>query len=563
VSSAVSETVPGNLDFDWIVIGSGFGGSVSALRLAEKGYRVAILECGSRFDDQDFAESTWSLRRYYWMPKLGMRGILRLTLFKDIFIASGCGVGGGSLGYANTLYRARSAFFRDPQWGELKDWEAALSPHYDTAERMLGVTEYPLEGPADHLLKEYGEEIGVGETYKHTRVGAFFGEPGKEVPDPYFGGEGPARSGCIRCGSCMVGCRHNAKNTLMKNYLWFAERLGVEVIPERQVTDVRPLAGARDGSSGYEVSSERSGSWLRKRRSILTAGGVVIAAGALGTNVLLANCRRRGTLPTLSPRLGDLVRTNSESINAVTAPSDERDFAKSVAISSSIYPDPDTHIEVVTYGRGADSMGYLFTLLTGKGTKLSRPFLWLWQVLRHPIRAAKKLWPFAWSRRTVLLLVMQTLDNAIQLRPKRKLFGRGVRLQTEQDPEKPVPTFIPAADAAARWMTERTGGTAESALTEAIFNIPTTAHILGGAVIGDAPEHGVVDARNRVFGYENLMVCDGAAIPANPGVNPSLTITALAEHAMAQVPAKSVPSANGMQKLPDAARPAPVTPLTG
>ena len=547
--------MPSDYDFDWIVIGSGFGGSVSALRLAEKGYRVAILECGRRFEDEDFAETTWNLRRYYWMPKLGMRGILRLTLFKDVFIASGCGVGGGSLGYANTLYRARPAFFRDRQWGELEDWEAALEPHYDTAERMLGVTDYPLEGPADLLLKEYGEELGVGETYKHTRVGAFFGEAGKEVSDPYFGGAGPPRSGCIGCGSCMVGCRHNAKNTLRKNYLWFAEKLGVQVLAERQATDVRPLeGGAADGADGYEVTSERSGSWMRKRRSTLRARGVVVAAGALGTNVLLANCRHRGSLPRVSRRLGDLVRTNSESINAVTAPGDERDFAKSVAISSSIYPDPDTHIEVVTYGKDADSMGYLFTLLTGRGTKLSRPFLWLWQVLRHPMRAARMLWPFKWSRRTVMLLVMQTLDNAIRLRPKRRLLGRGVRLQTEQDPEKPTPTFIPAADAVARWMTERTGGTAQSAITEAIFNIPTTAHILGGAVIGENPEHGVVDARNRVFGYENLMVCDGAAIPANPGVNPSLTITALAEHAMAQVEPKADPSTDGRPTLPEAAR---------
>jgi cholesterol oxidase len=535
----VSDTLSTDHDFDWIVIGSGFGGSVSALRLAEKGYRVAILECGRRYNDEDFAASTWNLRRYYWMPKIGLRGIFRMTAFKDVFIVSGSGVGGGSLGYANTLYRARTAFFRDDQWGGLGDWESSLAPHYETAERMLGVTDYPLEGPADLLLKEYGEEIGAADTYKHARVGAYFGEPGKEVPDPYFGGEGPARSGCIGCGSCMVGCRHNAKNTLPKNYLWFAEKLGVEVLPERQVTDVRPIAGgAGDGSTGYEVTSERSGSWLRKRRSTLTAGGVIVAAGALGTNQLLQSCRKRGSLPKISPRLGELVRTNSESINAVTAPGDERDFAKSVAIGSSIYPDPDTHIEVVTYGKGADSMSYLFTLLTGKGTKVTRPLLWLGQVIRHPIRAARLLWPFKWSRRTVILLVMQTLDNAIRLRPKRRLLGRGIKLQTEQDPEKPNPTFIPAADAVAQWMAERTGGIPQSGLTEAIFNIPTTAHILGGAVIGDGPERGVVDARNRVFGYENLMICDGAAIPANPGVNPSLTITALAEHAMAQVPAK-------------------------
>jgi cholesterol oxidase len=261
----------------------------------------------------------------------------------------------------------------------------------------------------------------------------------------------------------MVGCRHNAKNTLPKNYLWFAEKLGVEILPERQVSDIRLVeGGAEDGSDGYAVTSERSGAWLRKRRARLTAGGIVVAAGALGTNKLLQNCRHRGSLPRVSPRLGELVRTNCESINAVTAPGDQRDFAKSVAISSSIFPDPDTHIEVVTYGRGADSMSYLFTLLTGKGTKLTRPLLWLGQVIRHPIRAARLLWPFKWSRRTVILLVMQTLDNAIRLRPKRRLLGRGVRLQTEQDPEKPNPTFIPAADAVASWMAERTGGIAQA-----------------------------------------------------------------------------------------------------
>ena len=546
------------LDYDWIVVGSGFGGSVAALRLAEKGYRVGVLECGRRYRDQDFAESTWNFRRYYWMPKLGLRGISRMTIFKDVFIVSGSGVGGGSLGYANTLYRARPAFFSDPQWDQLGEWESALEPHYETAERMLGVTDYPLEGPADLLLKEYGEEIGVGDTHKHTRVGAFFGEPGKEVPDPYFGGEGPPRSGCIGCGSCMVGCRYNAKNTLVKNYLWFAEKLGVEILPERQVTHISPVGGPEgDGSAGYEVTSDRSGAWLRKRRSTLTARGVVIAAGALGTNKLLADCRHRGSLPRISSRLGDLVRTNSESINAVTAPSDERDFTKSVAISSSIYPDPDTHIEVVTYGRRADSMSYLFTLLTGQGTRLSRPLLWLGQILRHPLRFLRLLWPGRWSRRTVILLVMQTLDNAIRLRPKRRLLGRGIRLQTEQNPEKPNPTFIPAADAVARWMAERTGGVAQSGINEAVFNIPTTAHILGGAAIGAAPEHGVVDVRSRVFGYENLMVCDGAAIPANPGVNPSLTITALAEHAMAQVPAKEDASAASRSLSRSAPQPSP------
>jgi cholesterol oxidase len=529
------------VDYDWIVIGSGFGGSVSALRLAEKGYKVGVLECGRRFEDEDFAESTWQSRRYFWAPKLGMKGVLRLSLFKDIFVASGCGVGGGSLGYANTLYRARPAFFDDRQWDGLADWERELAPHYETAERMLGVTEYEGVGPADDLLRELGEELGVADTFKHTPVGVFFGEPGKEVPDPYFGGAGPARRGCIHCGGCMIGCRHGAKNTLPKNYLWFAEKLGVEILPERTVTDIRPLPlGAADGSEGYELTSVRSGAWLHRDRREHRATGVVVAAGALGTNRLLRECLQRGSLPRVSPRLGELVRTNSESILAVTAPDDSHDFSRSIAITSSIHPDPDTHIEVVTYGKGGDSMSALYTLMTGKGTRLTRPLLWLGQAIRHPIKLARTLWPFRWSRRTAILLVMQTLDNAIRLVPKRRRFpfglGGGVRLQTEQDPEKPNPTFIPVANEAAEWWAKRVGGVATAGITEAIFNIPTTAHILGGAVIGRDAEHGVLDARNRVFGYRNLLVTDGAAMPANPGVNPSLTITALAERAMSFVP---------------------------
>jgi cholesterol oxidase len=526
------------LDYDWIVIGSGFGGSVSALRLAEKGYRVGVLECGRRYRDPDFARSAWNLRRYFWMPRLGLRGIFRMTAFKDLFIVSGSGVGGGSLGYANTLYRARPAFFTDPQWAGLADWEAELVPYYETAERMLGVTTYEGTGPADELLREYGEQLGVANTFKPTRVGAFFGEPGVEVDDPYFGGEGPRRSGCVRCGSCMIGCRFGAKNTLVKNYLWFAERLGADVMPERMVTDVRPL-GTEDGSGGYAVTSRRSGAWLTRRRTrTVTAQGVVLAAGALGTNQLLAECRHRGSLPRLSDRIGHVVRSNSESIQAVTVLDDERDFAKSVAITSSIYPDPDTHIEVVTYGRGGDLMSRLFTAATGAGTRVTRPLKWIGAMLRHPLRALRLLWPFGWSRRTVILLVMQTTDAAMRLVARRRWLSRGVRLQTEQDPERPNPTYIPAAARAAEWFAQRTGGIPQSGITESALNIPTTAHILGGAVIGADPEHGVVDAANRVFGYENLMVVDGAAVPANPGVNPSLTITALAEHAMAQVPAK-------------------------
>jgi cholesterol oxidase len=540
-------------DYDWLVVGSGFGGSVSALRLAEKGYSVAVLECGSRFRDEDFAESTLRQpRRYFWAPKLGMRGILRMTFFKDVFVVSGSGVGGGSLGYANTLYRARPAFFKDRQWSELGDWKAELKPHYETAERMLGVVEYEGMGAADKLLKEYGEEIGVGETFTNTRVGVFFDKPGEEVPDPFFGGEGPARTGCMRCGSCMVGCRHGAKNTLVKNYLWFAEKLGVKIEPERQVTEIRPL-GAADGSEGYAITSERSGAWLRKQRRTSTARGVVVAAGALGTNNLLANCRHSSALPRLSSRIGDVIRTNSESIQSVTAMDDERDFSRSVAITSSIYPDPDTHIEVVTYGEAGDAMSGTFTAMTGPGTRVTRPLKWIAAMLRHPWQTLRMRIPYRWSRRTVILLVMQTVDAAMKLQPKRKLLGRGVRLQTEQDPDRPNPIYLPAAAQVARWFAKRTGGTAQSALTESIQNVPTTAHILGGAVIGANPESGVVDAANRVFGYENLLVTDGASIPANPGVNPSLTITAKAEHAMSLVPAKE---GSEPRDLPEAARPA-------
>ena len=525
-------------DYDWIVVGSGFGGSVSALRLSEKGYKVAVVECGKRFTDKDFPKSTWDIRRYFWAPRLGLRGIFRLTPFKDVSILSGSGVGGGSLGYANTLYVPPSKFFKDPQWGDLADWERELAPHYDEAKRMLGVVNVETDDASDDLLREYGEHLGVGDTYTKTPVGIYFGEAGKTVPDPFFGGEGPDRTGCTLCARCMVGCPVGAKNTLVKNYLYLAEQRGTEVIPDRTVTEIRPL-GAADGSDGYAVTSERSGMIPGRGKRTITARGVVVAAGALGTNKLLQRCRLGGALPKISSRLGELVRTNSEVILAVTVPDDyPEDLTKRVAISGSIYPDPDTHIETVSYGKAGDSMGLLYTLLVGDGTRVTRPLKLLGQIVRHPGRFIKMLWPKNWSRRTIILLVMQTLDNAIALRPKRLPSGN-VLLQTEQDPEKPNPTFIPVANEAAEWLAERTGGVAQSSLTEALFNIPTTAHILGGAVIGHGPEDGVVDARQRVFGYENLLVCDGSAVPANVGVNPSLTITALAEHAMAEVPPAS------------------------
>ena len=527
----------GQFDYDWLIVGSGFGGSVSALRLAEKGYKVGVLEAGRRYRDEDYAKTTWDLKRWLWAPALGLRGIFSLTPFKDVFIASGSGVGGGSIVYANTLYRASPEFFVNPQWAELGDWAAALAPHYDTAEKMLGVQMVPHDSDGQQLLREVGKHFGAEETFHRTPVGVFFGKPGTTVPDPYFGGEGPDRSGCTRCGACMVGCREGAKNTLLKNYLWFAEKRGVDILPERAVVDIRPI-GAEDGADGYVVTTERPGAWFRKQRRTFTARGIVMSAGALGTNQLLAQCKLSGSLPRISGRLGHLVRTNSESILAVTLPEGMARPWNDVAISASVYPRADTHIEFVTYGKHGDAMALLYTLLTGDGTRLTRPLMWLGNILRHPLTFLRTLWPVGWSRRTVLFLVMQSLDNAIAFRAKRGLFG-GVSLTTEQDPEKPNPTFIEIGNRAAAWLAQKTGGYAQSMVLEAWANIPTTAHILGGAVIGRDAASGVVDQQNRLFGYRNFLVCDGSTVPANPGVNPSLTITAMTEHAMSRVVAKA------------------------
>jgi cholesterol oxidase len=523
-------------DYDWLIVGSGFGGSVSALRLAEKGYKVGVLECGRRFRDEDFATSTWQLRKFLWAPYLGLRGILRLTPFKDVFIANGSGVGGGSLVYANTLYRAAPEFFANPQWAGLDDWSAALSPHYATAERMLGVNMVPFDSDNQMLLKEVGAAFGAADTFTRTPCAVYFGEPNVTGPDPYFGGEGPDRTGCTRCGACMVGCRTGAKNTLVKNYLWFAERKGASIIAERQAVDIRPL-GSPDGADGYAIETEYPGAWFAKRRRTFTARGVILAAGALGTNRLLAACKHKGSLSRLSDRVGKLVRTNSESVLAVTLPkSSKLQPSRDVAISASIHPRADTHIEFVTYGPKGDFMSFLFTLIVGDGTRFTRPLKLLGNIVRHPVRFLKCLWPGGWGRRTIVFLVMQSLDNAISFRAKPRRFGRGVSLTTEQDAEKPNPTYIDVGNKAAQWLAMKTGGIAQSMVLEAVANIPTTAHLLGGAVIGRDASTGVVDRNNRVFGYENLLVCDGAALPANPGVNPSLTITAIAERAMAAIP---------------------------
>jgi cholesterol oxidase len=526
-----------NFDFDWLIVGSGFGGSVSALRLSEKGYKVGVLECGRRYRDADYAETTWQLGRFLWAPFVGLKGILRLTPFRDVLVASGSGVGGGSIVYANTLYRAKPEFFKNDQWSALDDWASVLQPHYDTAERMLGVQTVPFESVNQQLIRKMAQHFGTENSFTRAPCAVYFGESGKTVGDPYFEGAGPERTGCTRCGACMVGCRVGAKNTLLKNYLWFAEKEGASILPEHEVVDVVPL-GAADGSEGYRVTTERPGAWFSRDRKSFTARGVVFSAGPVGTNRLLANCKHGGSLPRISDRLGQLVRTNSESILTVRLPEDRKTW-QDVAISCSIHVDHDTHIEFVNYGRDGDFMSLLYTVLVGKGSRLTRPLLWLGTVVRHPLRWLKTLWPFGSSRRMVILLVMQSLDNAIAFRAKKSWFGRGYNLTTEQNRDKPNPTFIPAANAAAAWLAKHTGGIAQSQSLEALGNIPTTAHLLGGAVIGAGPGSGVIDQRLCVFGYKNLLVCDGAAMPANPGVNPSLTITALAEHAMRQIPSAS------------------------
>ncbi|MFE7801561.1 GMC oxidoreductase [Nocardia sp. NPDC057440] len=517
-------------DFDVLVVGSGFGGSVTALRLIEKGYTVGVLEAGQRYADNELPETSWDLRKFLWAPKLGCYGIQRIHPLRNVLILGGAGVGGGSLNYANTLYVPPEPFFQDAQWRDITDWRAELTPYYERAQKMLGVVRNPHMTPADEIFKEVADDLGVGDTFVQTPVGVFFGEPGKTVADPYFGGVGPERTGCLECGECMTGCRHGAKNTLVKNYLYLAEKAGAQVIPMTTVTELRPLP---DGT--WDVATERTGAWVRKRPVTYTARQVVLAAGTLGTQKLLHAMRDKGVLPDLSDRLGELTRTNSESIvgAATKKVTPGADFTKGVAITSSIHPTHDTHIEPVRYGKGSNVMGLMQTLMVDGGGRIPRWLRFLGVVLRNPFTLLTFLSVKNWSERTIITLVMQHLDNSITTYTKRGLFGR--KLTSKQGHGEPNPTWIPAGNDVTRRVAEKIGGIAGGSWGE-IFNIPLTAHFLGGAPIGADRETGVIDAYHRVYGYPTLSVVDGAAVSANLGVNPSLTITAQAERAAAYWP---------------------------
>ncbi len=523
-----------SFDYDVLVIGSGFGGSVSALRLTEKGYRVGVFESGRRWRPDDYPKTNWNLRKSIWAPRLGLTGTQRISWLGKVALFSASGVGGGSLIYGNTLYEPLDKFYSDPAWAHITDWRAELASYYDQAKRMLGVTTNPRLTPADEVLREVAEELGVAETFHPTQVGVFFGEgddaEGKTVPDPYFGGAGPERTGCVHCARCFTGCPHNAKNTTTTNYLYLAEQAGARVHEMSTVTDVRPLDGG-----GYEVVTERSGSVVRKQRRRYTAEQVVFSAAALGTQKLLHQLKDTGRLPRLSDRLGELTRTNSEAI-LVSSSRTRRDFAQGIAITSSIHPEADTHIEVCHYGTGQNSLFPLSAPMVDGG-KL-RALRFVLSVLTHPLRFLRSLNVRGASDRSIILLVMQSLDNSLTSFRKRGLFGH--RLSTRQGTGKPNPTWIPIGHEANRRYSDKINGDALGLYMD-VVNVPSTAHYIGGCPIGDSPETGVVDPYQRLYGYQGLHVVDGSAISANLGVNPSLTITAQAERALAFWPNKGEP----------------------
>lgn len=529
-------------DFDFIVIGSGFGGSVAAHRLSEKGYRVAVMEMGRRWTPENLPRTNWVLWRWIWRPEIALRGFFNIEPFRHVVILHGCAVGGGSITYANTLLTPRDSIWENGSWAGLAPWQTEMPRHYETAMRMLGATENRVMGPADEVLRRAAEQEGVGHTFYRTKVAVF--EPpegeaeGRTYPDPYFGGEGPERTTCIGCGGCMMGCRYNAKNTLDKNYLYLAEKHGARVFAETRVVDVAPLMGRADGSEGYAVRTVKSTAWIRTEPRRFTCRGVVFAASALGTMDLLFRLKERGSLPAISNQLGRRVRTNAESLIGVRVPGGSEDLSKGIAIGSGIYIDEYTHIEATRYPAGSDAMGLLATLLTAGRPGWKRILFWLWtlfgSLVRHPFRTARCLHPFGWARESLILLCMQNLEGHIDMRLGRPWFWPFQKMLMSRG--KRIPTFIPQANEFVRKTAAMIGGTPMSMVTEILFDVPSTAHVMGGCPMGGSAAQGVVDRRNRMFQYKNLYICDGSVIAANLGVNPSLTICALAERAMSYIP---------------------------
>lgn len=526
--------------FDYIVIGSGFGGSVAAMRLAEKGYRVLALERGKRYRDEDFPRTNWNLRRFVWLPALRCFGFMQFTMLKGVLVLHGSGVGGGSLVYANVLMEPDDRLFDAPGWRDLADWKTVLRPHYDTAKRMLGVTANPRLWPADDALRAIAGELGQGDSFRPAEVGVFFGEAGKTVGDPYFGGGGPDRAGCTHCGGCMVGCRYNAKNTLVKNYLYFAEQWGVEVRAEAEARAIRPLPADQPDGARYAVTYRRSTA-LFGGATTVRARSVVLAAGVIGTLRLLFRCRdRTRSLPDLSPRLGDRVRTNSEALLGVTSRRLNVDYSQGIAITSVFEADAVTRVEPVRYPAGSGFIKMLAAPMIDAGDSLAGRLLKvIAHTMRHPLDFLRSKLPPDWARRTTILLVMQTEDNVMRLRLGRHmltLFRRG--LVAEHDAANTIHAQIPIGHRVARALARRMDGITQAAIHETLLNTPTTAHILGGCAMARRSDEGVIDLNCEVFNYPGLYVLDGSIMPANPGINPSLTISALAEYAMSRIPPK-------------------------
>jgi cholesterol oxidase len=532
---------PDNI-YDFVIIGSGFGGSVSAMKLTEKGYSVLILEKGKRFEDKDFAKSNWQFWKYLWLPTLRAHGILQISILKGVMVLHGAGVGGGSLGYANVLEVPTDETFATPAWNQNVKWGEVLRPHYETAKRMLGVARNPKLWQADNLLKLIADERGMGHTFRATDVGAYFGEEGLTVPDPYFNGEGPARAGCNHCGGCMVGCRHNAKNTLPKNYLYFAEKYGAEVRSEVEVIDVRPRTiDIGQSYARYSIIYQSSTSPF-KRKHTINARNVILSAGVMGTMKLLLNLRDvKKSLPELSPRLGDMVRTNSEALLGSIARKSDINYSKGVSISSIFNADEVTRVEPVRYPDGSSLMRFLGAPLISDVTNIpARIFRSLTWIFCNPLDYLRAMALPGWAHNTTILLIMQNVDNYMKLRIGRSpltLFRRGLIAERETDRE--INARVDAGHDVTREFAKRINGVALGSVTENVFNLPTTAHILGGAPIGRNAEEGVVNTNFAVHNYEGLYIVDGSIMPANPGVNPSLTITALAEYAMSKIEEKT------------------------